>query len=318
MLLAPVGEAARDIKAWVEFIATAEIPVLKQTAREIAHLQEDEDEDKQSVRAITAAVIHDPMMVFKVLCYSQRHKGKQQLQDLLQVQQAIIMMGANTFFKNIPVNCLVEDLLNSNLTALTHLLRLIRRAHRAAHYAADWATHLMDLHAEEVRIAALLHDLSEMLMWCFVPEKMNSMCVMQKADKTLRSKSVQEEVLGFTLQDLQKEIVESFQFPPLLGKLMQEAASGEQRVRNVTLAVNLARHSAHGWDDSALLDDYAAIGELLHMDIDRVMHIVGAPVLEPADPILESSDPNIASIEPNMEPVDLTLEPVDSNLSPKV
>jgi HD-like signal output (HDOD) protein len=297
MALAPVGEAARDIKAWVDFIATAEIPVLKQTAREIAHLKE--DEDKQSARTITAAVIHDPMMVFKVLSYSQKHKGKSQLQDLLQVEQAIIMMGANTFFRNIPVNFLVEDTLKTNLTALTHLLRLIRRAHRAAFFAAEWATHLMDLHAEEVRIAALLHDLSEMLIWCFMPEKMNSMCVLQKADKTLRSKSVQQEVLGFTLQDLQKEIVESFQFPPLLGKLMQEAASGEPRVRNVTLAVNLARHSAHGWDDAALPDDYKDIAELLRMDIDRVMRMVGAPILEPADPILDATE---EVIEPSLPP----------------
>lgn len=275
MASAPVGEAARDIKAWVEFISTAEIPVLKQTAREIAHLRE--DEDKQSARNITTVVIHDPMMVFKVLCYSQKHKGRNQLQDLLQVEQAIIMMGATTFFKNIPVDYLVEDVLKTNLPALTHLLRLIRRAHRAAYFAADWATHLKDLRAEEVRIAALLHDLSEMLMWCFEPQKMNTMCAMQAADKTLRSKAVQQEVLGFTLQELQKEIVDSFNFPPLLAKLMQEEASGEQRVRNVTLAVNLARHSAHGWDDAALPDDYTDIAELLRMDVDKVMRIVGVP-----------------------------------------
>lgn len=275
MASAPVGEAARDIKAWVEFISTAEIPVLKQTAREIAHLRE--DEDKQSARNITTVVIHDPMMVFKVLCYSQKHKGRNQLQDLLQVEQAIIMMGATTFFKNIPVDYLVEDVLKTNLPALTHLLRLIRRAHRAAYFAADWATHLKDLRAEEVRIAALLHDLSEMLMWCFEPQKMNAMCAMQVADKTLRSKAVQQEVLGFTLQELQKEIVDSFNFPPLLAKLMQEEASGEQRVRNVTLAVNLARHSAHGWDDAALPDDYTDIAELLRMDVDKVMRIVGVP-----------------------------------------
>ena len=95
------------------------------------------------------------------------------------------------------------------------MLRLIRRAHRAAHFAADWATHLADLHAEEVRIAALLHDLSEMLMWCFAPDKMNIIYNKQQADKTLRSQAVQQEVLGFVLHDLQKELVEVFQLPPL-------------------------------------------------------------------------------------------------------
>ena len=264
-----------DINTWVDFISTTDIPVLKQTAREIARLQE--DEDKLSARAITSTVLNDPMMVFRVLSFSQKHKSKHQLQDLLQVEQAILMMGTTTFFRDIPTNFLVEDALKNNLSALMHLLRLIRRAHRAAYFAADWATHLADLHSEEVRIAALLHDLSEMLMWCFASDKMNTINVMQQEDKTLRSHVVQQEVLGFKLNDLQKELVEVFQLPPLLSKLMQDGASGEQRVRNVTLAVNLARHSAKGWGDAALPDDYRDIAELLRLDVDRTMRIIGVP-----------------------------------------
>ncbi len=275
MTSVPTDTTTKDIYAWVSFISMAEIPVLKQTAREIAHLQE--DEDKLSARAITSVVLNDPMMVFRVLSYSQKHKSRHQLQDLLQVEQAVLMMGTTTFFRDIPPNFLVEDTLKENLTALTHLLRLIRRAHRAAHFAADWATHLADLHAEEVSIAALLHDLSEMLMWCFAPDKMNVIHAMQQADKTLRSQDAQQEVLGFKLHDLQKELVEVFQLPPLLSKLMQDEASTEQRVRNVMLAVNLARHSANGWDDAALPDDYHDIAEFLRVDIDRVLRIIGAP-----------------------------------------
>jgi len=275
MTSVPIELKARDIKAWVDFICSAEIPVLKQTAREIARLQE--DEDKLSARAITSVVLNDPMMVFRVLSYSQKHKSKHQLQDLLQVEQAVLMMGTTTFFRDIPPDFLVEDALKNNLTALTHLLKLIRRAHRAAYFSADWATHLADLHAEEVRIAALLHDLAEMLMWCFAPDKMNTIYAMQHADKTLRSNVVQQEVLGFVLHDLQKELVEIFQLPPLLSKLMQDGTSHEQRVRNVTLAVNLARHSANGWDDAALPDDYHDIAELLRLDVDRTMRIIGVP-----------------------------------------
>ena len=268
---------SKDINTWINFIQNAEIPVLKHTAREIARLKE--DEDNLSARAISTAVLNDPMMVFKVLSFSQSHRGKRQLQDLAQADQAILMMGTTSFFANLSPKVLVEDMLKTNLPALMHLLKLVRRAHQAAHFAADWATHLADLHAEEVRTAALLHDLSEMLMWCFAPDKMNAIYAMQQADKSLRSAAAQEEVLGFKLLDLQKELVEAFQLPPLLSKLMQNSASSEQRVRNVTLAVNLARHSANGWDDAALPDDYTDIAELLRMDVARVMRIVGTPTI---------------------------------------
>ncbi|ADI29694.1 HDOD domain-containing protein [Methylotenera versatilis] len=275
MTSTPQELASKDINTWISFIRNAEIPVLKHTAREVARLKE--DEDNLSARAISTAVLNDPMMVFNVLSFSQNHRGKKQLQDLVQADQAILMMGTTSFFTYLSPKILVEDMLKTNLPALMHLLKLVRRAHQAARYAADWATHLADLHAEEVRTAALLHDLSEMLMWCFAPDKMNAIYAMQQADKSLRSAAAQEEVLGFKLIDLQKELVEAFQLPPLLSKLMQDNASGEQRVRNVTLAVNLARHSANGWDDAALPDDYRDIAELLRMDIARVMRIVGTP-----------------------------------------
>ena len=269
--------AEMDITAWIDFIRHAEIPVLKHTAREIAKLKE--NEENLSARAISTTVLNDPMMVFKVLSFSQKHKGKKQLQDLVQADQAILMMGTTAFFNNLPAKILVEDMLKANLPALMQLLKLIRRAHQAAHYAAEWATHLADLHAEEVRTAALLHDLAEMLMWCFAPEKMMAIHNKQHADKTLRSTTVQQEVLGFKLQDLQTQLVEAFELPPLLSKLMQDSTSNEQRVRNVTLAVNFARHVANGWDDAALPDDYHDVAELLRMDIDRVKRIVGAPDL---------------------------------------
>jgi HD-like signal output (HDOD) protein len=274
-MLAPPLDS-QELADWVDFIKQVEIPVLKQTAREIARLQE--DEDRLSARALTGVVLNDPMMVFKVLCYSQTHKGKHQLQDLLQVEQAIIMMGTTTFFRDLSPSLLVEDTLKGNLTALTHLLRMIKRAHRAAKFAGDWATHLADLHAEELCIAALLHDLSEMLMWCFAPEKMNTIFDMQQADKSLRSQAMQQEVLGFKLHDMQNELVEVFKLPPLLKQLMHDNSANEHRVKNVLLAVNLARHSANGWDDAALPDDYTDIAEFLRVDVERAKLIIGVPV----------------------------------------
>jgi HD-like signal output (HDOD) protein len=266
--------ASQDVSAWVKFLKTADIPVLKQTAREIGRLKE--DEDNVSARDITMVVLNDPMMVFKVLTYAQMHKGRNQLQDLAQVEQALLMMGTSAFF-NIRPSPIVEDLLSPHLARLMDLLKLIVRAHRASRFAAEFAAHLMDLHAEEVRVAALLHDLSEMLMWCFASDKMSEITKRQQADSTLRSKAAQEQVLGFKLTDLQKELIHAFQLPPLLAQLMEDEASESQRVKNVRIAVDLARHSANGWDNAALPDDYRDVAALLHVDVDRAMHIIGVP-----------------------------------------
>jgi HD-like signal output (HDOD) protein len=272
-----MNDDINDAIAWLKNLRKINIPVLKQTARELAKLKE--DEDNLSARAISTVVLNDPFMMFKVLSYTNSHPGKHQVQDILEVEQAIIMLGTSNFFGHLSPDLLVDDRLKSNMSALTHLLKLIKRAHRAAYYAADWAALRKDLHSEEIWIAALLHDFAEMLMWCFAPEKMNIIFDMQKNDKSLRTKDVQQQILGFHTSDLQKELIKVYAMPPLLTQLMNDDGETEQdyRVKNVSLAVNLARHSANGWDDAALPDDYAAIADFLHVDVARVLYIIKHP-----------------------------------------
>ncbi len=262
---------------WLKRLSKVNIPVLKQTARSLTKLKL--DEDNLSARDITLAVLSDPFMVFKILSYANNNPGKRQLQHIVEVEQAIIMMGTTTFYRNLSPDLLVDDRLKDNIPALTHLLKLIKRAHRAAYYAADWAALRKDLHSEEVWIAALLHDLAEMLMWCFAPDQMNRIFEMQKKDKTLRTKTAQELVLGFHMRDLQKALIKTHHMPPLLSKLMDDDNQEKIDIRatNVSLAVNLARHSANGWDDAALPDDYEAIAKFLHVDVERVLFLIKHP-----------------------------------------
>lgn len=266
----------QGLDQWLSFLTEVEIPVLKQTARELAALHE--DQNKLSARGVAQVIAGDPMMTVKLLRYLQNHKHRSQQSEVVQVEQALIMMGVEAFFIKIPSQTLVQDALKGNMEALIQLLHVLHRAHRASEYAYDWAVRMSDMHFEEVRIAALLHDLAEMLMWCFAPKEMLKIRAMQQQDKTLRTKVAQEQVLGFNLLDMQKQLVKKWELPELLLNLMDDACSNQARVRNVVLAVNLARHSANGWDDAALPDDYRDIAELLRVKPEQVMVMLGQQV----------------------------------------
>lgn len=263
----------KGIEHWVNVLSFAELPVLKHTARELATMRE--DQNRLSARGVAQVIAIDPMMTVKVLRYLQNHKHRSQMSEVILVEQALIMMGVEAFFDKIPPQPWVQDVLAGHNDALVQLLHIIHRSHRASEYAYEWAVHMSDLHFEEVRIAALLHDLSEMLMWCFAPQEMMQIRDMQIADKTLRSRAAQEEVLGFNLFDLQQHLVKAWSLPELLLTLMDDECSSQQRVRNVILAVNLARHSANGWDDAALPDDYKDISDLLRIKPEQVMVMIG-------------------------------------------
>jgi HD-like signal output (HDOD) protein len=262
------------LNGWVDFLTRADIPVLKQTARDLDALHQ--DPNKLSARGVANVIAVDPMMTVKLLRYLQQHKRRSQTSEVMQVEQALIMLGVEAFFNKIPAQPTVQDALKGQMDALIHLLHAVHRAHRASEYAFDWAVRLSDLHYEEVRIAALLHDLAEMLMWCFAPQDMMKIRAMQQKDKTLRSRTAQEQVFGFSLGDLQKTLVRNWELPELLMTLMDDANAQNPRVRNVILAVNLARHSANGWDDAALPDDYKDIGGLLRTSPEQVMLMLGA------------------------------------------
>ena len=71
--------------------------------------------------------------------------------------------------------------------------------------------------------------------------------------------------MGIRLFDLQLALCDALHLPALLKTLMDDANAHLPRVQNVSLAVNLARHSAEGWEDAALPDDFAAIEKLLRI-----------------------------------------------------
>ena len=265
----------QSLAVWLAFLSRADIPVLRHTTRELERLRA--DESLLNARNIADVVTDDPLMTAKLLRYLQTHKHRNQKYELVDVKQALLMLGLDPFFREVPAMPVAEDMLHDHRTALVHLLQTVRRAQRAAYYAYDWALRLHDLHAEEVYVSALLTYVSEMLMWCFNPGPMLEIARRQAADPGLRSMDVQQQVLGFAGVDLQRQLTAEWQLPELLKDLTDPARANTIRVRNVVLAARLARHSAQGWDNAALPDDYRAIAALLRMEPDKVMALVKRP-----------------------------------------
>lgn len=270
-----LDQPLQDLDAWVIFFSNAELPILRQTARRLEEAQA--NIDHVSGRDIASIILQDPLMAIRVLAYIQPFRGKHLRSDITTIANAIMMLGIEPFFAKLQTPVTIEAMLKNEPQALLGVLQLIRRVQRASHYANDWAFERHDMNIEEVALAALLHDLAEVLLWCFAPRLALEIRERQRADKTLRSASVQEQVLGIRLLDLQIALCSAWNLPELLNTLMDDANAHLPRVQNVTLAVNLARHSASGWDDAALPDDFDAIQELLHIRRETLLERLEIP-----------------------------------------
>jgi HD-like signal output (HDOD) protein len=256
-------ELPRDASAWAHALDTVEIPVLRRTVDELARLRE--REEQVVARDVARVLLHDPMFTLRVLRYLQLHRRAAQTADITTVEHALMMLGITPFFEHFADLPAVESTLDGQPLALEGLMRVAYRAHHAALYARDWAILRHDLRADEVAIAALLHDLAEMLVWCFAPDMSLQMAAVLRADAGVRSGAAQSTVLGFKLAELQGALISQWKLAALLQSLMDDLHATHPRVINVALAVNLARHSAFGWDNPALPDDYAVIQTFLKL-----------------------------------------------------
>ncbi len=262
-------------EAWVGFFSSADMPILRQTARRLDEARQ--NIDRINGRDIAAIVLQDPLLAVRVLAYIQPFRGKHLRSDITTIGNAIMMLGVEPFFRRFESPVTIESLLKSEPQALLGVLHVIRRVQRASRYAHDWAFERHDLNIEEVALAALLHDLAEILLWCFAPRLAIEIRARQSADPTLRSATAQQQVLGIHLFDLQLALCEAWHLPDLLNALMDDANAELPRVRNVVLAVNLARHSANDWNNPALPDDFDAIEKLMHIDRKTLLERLSIP-----------------------------------------
>ena len=282
-------------QAWVLYLSESEIPVLRRSIDELARLKE--NEDNITSRDIANVLLHDPLLSLKVIRYLQEHRKQSQTTDITTGARAAMMLGTTPSFNSFAGQTALEDHLRDHPQALAGIMRVLSRSFHAAIYAREMATLRHDAEVDEITEAALLHDLAEILLWCFAPKFALQIRDLQNNDATLRSSTAQQQVLGFKLltlqqdptlrssaaqqtvlgfrtQTLQQALNRIWHMPQLLQDLMDDNHPESPRALNVSLAVALARHTANGWYDAALPDDYQGIQALLRLDADHTRQII--------------------------------------------
>ena len=265
----PDSHPPRDLAAWLSLFGAAEMPILRQTARRLDEARR--HIDRVSGRDITDIVLQDPLLAIRVLAYIQSFGSKHLRSEITNIASAVMMLGVEPFFRKFENPITIETMLSRKPQALLGVLQVIMRTQRASRYAHDWAFARHDMNVEEVALAALLNDLAEVLLWCFAPEQAIEIRNRLLAEKTLRSSSVQREVLGLALDELQLALCHAWHLPELLTALMDSGSAQLARVQNVKLAVDLARHSVDGWTNAAIPNDFAAIEDFLNISRETLL-----------------------------------------------
>ena len=261
-----------NLAAWTQHFRKAEIPVLAETADALELMRA--NEDNVDANSLGEMIASDPLMTLKVLSRAAEHRSERLQADAETVTSALVLMGITPFFRKFGPQPVVEDLLAAQAEALVGLDRVLSRANRAAQYALAFAAHRADPDAAILHSAALLHDFAEMLIWVHAPTLALEIRRRQQADKTLRSAAAQKEVLNIELGDLEQDLMQAWHLPMLLKRITNDKHARDPQVQTVKMAVQVARHTADGWENAALPDDLAEIGELLQLSPQHVLKLL--------------------------------------------
>ncbi|MCC6535488.1 MAG: HDOD domain-containing protein [Burkholderiales bacterium] len=225
------------------------VPVMQATVDELARLER--DQERVSSGTLSAAILRDPLMTLRVLRYLQSHRTRSQTADITTIAHAIMMLGLARFFREFAALPALEAPLATAPQAAEVAHALMSRARLAALYARDWALQRHDLDPEQIMVAALLHDLAELLALLRWPRGRAG----YPGPGALGSRAGLHARLGL---------------PNLVAELAEDSDIASPRRLNVQLACDLARHCAHGWQDVALADDLARVQRLLHISAAEV------------------------------------------------
>ena len=271
--LARIERPLRDLSAWLAYFRAAPIPVLDATADAVRELAA--NEDAVDAHSLAETVAADPLMTLKLLAHVGSNSRRET--DVETVVGALVLLGIGPFFRHFGELPTVGQALGDTTDAAqahAGLRAVLDRSHRAAQFAIGSAAHRMDPDAVVIHEAALLHGFAELLLWCHAPVLALEITRRQRADPTLRSSAVQQAVLGIALADLQHSLIKAWRLPELLIRLDDSRHADSSQVKNVTLAVRVARHTAHGWDNAALPDDVAEIAALLLLGAEPTLKLL--------------------------------------------
>ncbi len=265
-----------DLAAWTHHFSRQPIPVLATSAAAVRALAERDaaGDDGVDAQLIVKAVGQDPLMALRILAHVAQQRSRRREVQVETITEALVLMGISPFFRAFADLPVLEDRLQDHPDALQGAQDVLRRGCRAGQFALGFSVHRMDGDASQVHQAAQLHDFAELLLWVHAPGLALNIRRLQQAHPGLRSAEAQRRVLGIELQDLQQALMHEWRLPELLIRLSDARHASHPSVRSVLLAIRVARHSAHSWDNPALPDDILELAELLQLSPGHARHLL--------------------------------------------
>ncbi|MBZ0105071.1 MAG: HDOD domain-containing protein [Sulfuricella denitrificans] len=256
---------------WVAFLGNQDVPVLRRTIRELDRLRP--SAERLTASQLAVVVLRDPLMTLKLLRLANSARRGRLSTEITSVEHAIIMLGAVPLFKNFSSLVALEDMLAEQPLVLSSVLQVYSRSLHAAYQARQWAIQHQDIRVEEVFIAALLHDMGNIMLWIYAPQRAREIRDAVQREH-LYYGVVHEKIMGFPVADFRLALAAVWRFPEMLVELVDCRNAGVPRAQGVLLGVSIAHLSERGWYGPQMEATLEAMADNLNLPLETTTWLV--------------------------------------------
>ena len=259
---------SENLENWITRISENELPIFKYTVHAINDVV---SKEATSTSDLSRIILRDANLTARVLRVANSATYNVTGSTISTVSRAIVYLGFN-LVRDISMSLAIIDALLSGKVK-EHALRLMAQSFHAAVQARDFAERRGDDDAEEIFIAALLRYVGEITFWCVAGEEGEQIIELME-QRGFSAEMAQQEVLGFTLDQLTVGLTCDWHLSDLLHSAVNKPQMDNPRIQDIVYALKLSEAAGKSWSSKETLSVTHKIAKHINVDKDTVLDLV--------------------------------------------
>jgi HD-like signal output (HDOD) protein len=257
-----------NLENWIERISENELPIFKYTVLAINDVV---SKDATSTSDLSQIILRDANLTARVLRVANSATYNITGSTISTVSRAIVYLGFN-LVRDISMSLAIIDALLSG-EAREHALKLMAKSFHAAEQARNFAECRGDDAPEEIFIAALLRYIGEITFWCVAGEEGEQIIELIE-QRGFSEKMAQQEVLGFTLDQLTVGLTRDWHISDLLHSAINKPKMDNPRIQDIVYALKLSETSNKSWSSKETLSASHDIANHIDVKQDKILQLL--------------------------------------------
>jgi HD-like signal output (HDOD) protein len=259
---------SENLQNWIERISENELPIFQYTVKAINNVI---SKDATSTSDLSRIILRDANLTARVLRLANSASYNVTGSTISTISKAIVYLGFN-LVRDVSMSLAIIDALLTGKSK-EHALKLMAHSFHAAVQARDFAERRGDDAAEEIFIAALLRYVGELTFWCVAGEEGEQ--IIELVEKRGFSEVMaQQEVLGFTLDELTVGLTRNWHLSDLLHSVINKPKMDNPRIKDIVLSLKLAEAASESWNGNKTLLIANEIADHIDVKKDEVLKVL--------------------------------------------